>query len=94
MAGQARAVVKHAEQYRGGPLTARRQHRARADVAVPVEESADILRLVAAHFTLSQARLGALGARGLASAQAPSLAPSLALEEAADARVGGYGCKR
>ena len=83
MTDQARVVVDHAEQHRRGPLAASGEHRARTEVAVPVPERSDVLRLVAAHLAGGQARLGPLGAGRVALAQPPALAPALRLERAA-----------
>src|SRR5437762_2839081 len=57
------------EQQRRGPLAARRQHLARAVMEIPMPQAVDMGGLVAAHFTLLEARLGAQGALGLSRRQ-------------------------
>ena len=91
MAGEARAVVEHAEQDRREPLAARRQHLPGAVVAVPVPEAVDILGLVAANLAIIEARLGALGAVRSAWRDAPPLVETVGLEEPAQRRVGRHG---
>ena len=91
MAGEARAVVEHAEQDRRRPLAASGQHLARAVVAVPMPQAVDILGLVAAHLALDNARLCALGPIGSARAQTPALVEAVGAHEAAQRGIGRRG---
>ena len=59
-------------------------------MSIEVPECSHVVGLVATHFALHQARLGALDARGAPGTQAPALEESLRLQEPADRRVGRH----
>src|SRR5208283_140600 len=52
-----------------------------------MHKAADVLGLVAAHFTIIEPRLGALGSFGSTRRQAPPLLKTMCLEEAAQCPV-------
>ena len=91
MAGEARAIVEHAEQDRRHPLAASCQNFARPVVAIPVPQAVDVLGLVAADLALDQARLGALGSFCLAGGEAPTLVEAVGSHEAAQRGIGRHG---
>ena len=61
-----------------------------AMVRIEVPEAADVLGLVAPHFAVKEAGLGALGALGTAGGEAASLVEAVGLEEAAQRCIGRY----
>ena len=91
MAGEARAIVEHAEQDRRHPLAAACENLARAVVAVPVPQAVDVLGLVAADLALDEARLGALGPFRLARGEAPALVEAVGAHEAEQRGIGRRG---
>src|SRR6185312_17274662 len=66
MTGKPRAIIEDADEHRLRPLPARSQHRPRADVSIPVDETADVLGLEAAYLAGGESCLCTLGAKGIA----------------------------
>ena len=90
MAGQPRAVVKHAEQDRRSPFAARRQHLARTVMAIPVPKSVHILGLVATHLARLKPGRGRQRAVGLARRHGAAPGQAAGGQEPPDRRVGWH----